>query len=321
MVTSVAPTITVIPGPVSLANSEVSLSSTSVASANSITVTLQAEDAKGNKETTGGLVVAFRLVGTTGAKGIFSAMKDNKNGTYTATFTGTIAGNNSITATISGYKITSSAPAIQVTPGSFNLAKSLVILTSSSVKSGSGVTVTLQARDSAGNDLASGGQTIAFALGSTKGGQGTFSAVTDKNDGTYTAQFTGTIAGINTIDATIDGSKVTSIAPVVTVTPGPASLATSFVTLSVSTIKVGTATKVTLQAKDAVDNKETTGGLTVLFILESASAGLGTFSTVTDNHNGTYTATFKGTALGSNEILAEIAGKTITTTPADITIT
>jgi adhesin/invasin len=40
---------------------------------------------------------------------------DNGNGTYTATFTGTAAGSNTITATIGGSAVTSAAPAISVT--------------------------------------------------------------------------------------------------------------------------------------------------------------------------------------------------------------
>ena len=47
----------------------------------------------------------------TGGKGTFGPVTDNKNGTYTATFTGTLAGKNSITATIGGVKLTSTAAA------------------------------------------------------------------------------------------------------------------------------------------------------------------------------------------------------------------
>jgi len=48
--------------------------------------------------------------------------------------------------------------------------------------------------------------------------------------------------------------------------------------------------------------------------------GKGIFSSVPDNHSGTYTATFKGTVDGSNEIAAEIGSKLITSAPASITI-
>src|SRR5439155_1211390 len=162
-----------------------------------------------------------------GGQGTFSAVTDNANGTYTATFKGITAGSNTVTATIGGNAVTSTAPAITVKPGAVSLAKSFVGLSSASVVSGSGITVTLQAEDAAGNKLTTGGLTnVLFGLG-TGAGQGTFSGVTDNGNGTYTATFTGTIAGANTVKATINGSAVISTAPTVTVKVGPASLTTS----------------------------------------------------------------------------------------------
>lgn len=321
VVTSSTPAITVTPGPVSVANSVVSLSAGSVQSSSGITVTLQAIDAFGNRETTGGLTVAFILDNAGSARGVFSAVKDNKNGTYTATFMGTIAGSNAITAAIEGHKITSTPQSITVTPGPVGLAKSLVSLSAASVSSGSDITVTLQAKDVYGNKETTGGLTVAFMLASLKGGQGTFSSVTDNGNGTYTATFTGTIAGINAIEATIGSEKVISTAPVVKVTPGPVSLATSVVTASVNSIKIGGITTVTLRATDAAGNNETTGGLKVLFLLVNNSGGEGVFGVVTDHHDGIYTAIFKGTVEGDNTITAEIDEETVTSIPAPITIT
>jgi adhesin/invasin len=79
-------------------------------------------------------------------------------------------------------------------------------------------------------------------------------------------------------------------------------------------------TRVTLQAKDADGNNETFGGLKAFFFLVSTSGGQGTFSTVTDNHNGTYTANFKGMVAGNNEITAEIDDKVLTSSPVAFTI-
>jgi adhesin/invasin len=200
------------------------------------------------------------------------------------------------------------------------LAKSVVTVSTASLQSGSTITITLQAKDAYGNKETTGGLTVAFALSSTKGGQGTFSSVTDNANGTYTATFTGTLAGSNTIVATIGSTKVTSMAQAIEVTPGPVSLANSLVMVSVESIKVDGTTKVTLQAKDADGNNETSGGLKVLFLLESTSGGQGTFSSVTDNRNGTYTATFKGTIAGGNAITAEIDSQPIASAAASITI-
>ena len=320
-VTPAAPSIAVTIGPVSLAKSLVSLSSASVASASAVTVTLQAEDAVGNKLATGGLTVAFALGSASGGQGTFSAVTDNGNGTYTATFTGTIAGANTVKATIGGQAATSAAPAVTVTPGPLSLAKSFVSSSSSSDASGAAVTITLQAEDAAGNKLTAGGLVVAFALGSADGGQGTLSAVTDHHNGTYTATFTGTTAGSNTITATIGGQAVGSTSASITVKPGPVSLAKSFVSLSSPSVALGSHETITLQAEDAAGNKLTTGGLVVLLGLGSTTGGKGTFGAVTDNHDGTYTVTFTGTTVGANTVKATIGGVAVTSTAPAITVT
>ena len=57
----------------------------------------------------------------------------------------------------------------------------------------------------------------------------------------------------------------------------------------------------TLTTKDALGNPEPTGGLTVAFGLGSGTAG-GTFGSVTDHGDGTYSAVFTGTLGGSSTI-------------------
>jgi Invasin, domain 3 len=320
-VTSTPPSIKVTAGTASPMQSTITLSSSTVKSGSGVTVTLQAKDANGNKETSGGLTVAFSLANADAGEGKFSSVKDNKNGTYTATFTGTVAGNNAIVATIGGATVTSSEPPITITVGPVNLASSFVIVTPGSIQSGSKTTVVLQARDAAGNDETKGGLTVAFLLGKAGGGRGTFGPVTDNHNGTYTVTFTGTTAGSNTIVATMDGLRVTSTAPAITVAPGPVSLAKSIVTVSPASMKVGSSITVTLQAKDVAGNKLTTGGLTLAFILGNSKGGQGTFSSVTDKGNGTYTATFTGTFAGNNTIRATIDEEMISSAPASIAIT
>ena len=178
--------------------------------------------------------------------------------------------------------------------------------------------MTLVARDAIGNQETGGGLAVKFGLGSGSAG-GTFGTVTDHKNGTYTVTFTGTTAGSNTITATIGGQKVTSTLPTVTVVPGAVSLSKSTITLSPSQITSGNSATVTLVARDANGNQETGGGLTVSFALGSGKAG-GTFGTVTDNANGTYTATFTGTTAGSNTITATIGGQAVTSKLPTVTV-
>ena len=119
--------------------------------------------------------------------------------------------------------------AFAVSQGGASAATSVVTVSSGTVASGSGVTLTLQAKDSSGNNLTGGGSTVAFtASGGTS--TGTISSTVDNGNGTYQATFTGVLAGTaTTIHATIGGVTVTTPPPTVTVTPGPASATTSTV--------------------------------------------------------------------------------------------
>jgi hypothetical protein len=319
-VTSTAPTISVTPGAADVTNSTLTVGGSSIIQLGGTrTITLQARDAEGNAETTGGMDVAFAFRNPASAHGTLSSVTDNHNGTYTAIFTGTSDGSSTIVATVNGTPLTASTPTIAVTKAAVSVSKSTFILKSYSAQSGGTTAITLQAEDAKGNKETNGGLSVSFALGNANGGQGTFGSVFDNGNGTYTVIFTGTIAGSNTIVATIDGARVASTAAL-KVIPGPVSLSNSVVLLPASSIADGGLIKVTLQAKDAAGNKETTGGLNVKFLLGSTTGGDGVFSKVIDNHNGTYTVYFKATVIGTNTITAEIGGKSISSSAAiDIT--
>ncbi len=209
------------PNAASPANSVLSIASGGVVSGSGVVVTLHAVDAYGNPEVAGGLKVTFALGSKTGGQGKFGSVKDNKNGSYTATFTGTLAGANTITATIGGVKLTSAAAPISVTPGTYSLAKSVVTLSAAKVTPGGTVTVFLQTKDAAGNDLNSNllldGIAIGFTLGTSTGHEGTFSPATYLGNGEYSTTFTTASAGSNTIVGLIGQSKLTSPAPKITV--------------------------------------------------------------------------------------------------------
>lgn len=112
----------------------------------------------------------------------------------------------------------------------------------------------------------------------------------------------------------VDGVS-SSFTQVATVIPGPASAATSIVTVSAPGFLAGQPSTVQLQARDALGNNETTGGQKIVFALAAGSAG-GSFSVVTDHHNGTYTATFTSIAMGNDSITATLGGVKVTSTAA-----
>ncbi|MEI7028374.1 Ig-like domain-containing protein, partial [Paenibacillus sp. y28] len=168
-------------------------------------------------------------------------------------------------------------------------------------------TVTVQVKDAQGNDITTGGATVTMT--STLG---TVGSVTDNNNGTYTATLTApTTAGTATVSATLDGTALTSTA-IVQFVPGAASAAASTVeTANATLIANGTSqTTVTVKLKDAHGNALTTGGATVGIATTS-----GTVSGITDNNNGTYTATLTAPATaGAATVSATLGGTALAST-------
>ncbi len=228
-------------------------------------------------------------------------------------------GSDTITATIGGRLVTSAAT-VSVVSVPFSLSQSTIAVSPSNpIPSGGMATVTLTARDANGNLLSGGGLSVMFGLGGGNA-QGTFGPVIEMRNGTYTATFTAIVAGTNTITATIAGQAVTSTPPTVTVVPGAVNLSKSTIALLPSTIASGKTATVTVTARDANGNQESGGGLTVKLGLGGGTAR-GTFGPVTDNRNGTYTATFTATVAGTNAITATIGGQAVSSTPPRVTVT
>ncbi len=203
--------------------------------------------------------------------------------------------------------------------GQVSLSQSTISVSPSlTIQSGNTVTVTLTALDANGNQETSGGLQVAFNLGMPEMQSGSFSAVTDKNDGTYTATFTAGNASFNNFIATINGQDVTSAAPEIRITPGPVSLDKSFVYASAALLDVGETTQVAMMANDANFNSEGSGGLAVAFSL--GNPNVGTLSPVTDNQDGLYTATFTAKTAGSTTVSATIGGNTVLFAVPTITV-
>src|SRR6185295_13709886 len=80
---------------------------------------------------------------------------------------------------------------------------STVVATDVTRTAGQSTTITVQLKDANNNNLTTSGGTVTLATTI-----GTLGAVTNHNDGTYTATFTATTAGTATITATINGAGI-----------------------------------------------------------------------------------------------------------------
>ncbi|MGG1552476.1 invasin domain 3-containing protein [Paenibacillus ferrarius] len=270
------------------------------------TVTVRLKDAQANLLTAGGATVT--IASTAGTVG---AVTDNNNGTYSAVLTApTAAGTATLSAKIGATPLTATA-AVQFVPGAASAgASTLTVADASLIADGvSHTLVTVTLKDAQGNLLTAGGATVTIA--STAG---TVGAVTDNNNGTYSAVLTApTAAGTATLSAKIGATPLTATAAVQFV-PGVASAGASTLTVAdASLIADGVShTLVTVTLKDAQGNLLTAGGATV-----TIASTAGTVGAVTDNNNGTYSAVLTApTAAGTATLSAKIGATPLTATAA-----
>lgn len=188
----------------SLENSVVSISNSSVMSGNNVTLSVQLKDQNGNAFTDP-KVVNFSLSGgaSTGSIGTVTSLG---NGVYAATFTGNIAGTHLIlNASADGDAITSAQPIVLVTPGiptaiSINSGNSQSGYTSEALSNSLVVLV----KDSNGNNVPSA--TVNWAVVSGSGTLTSASSVTDSNGLASNALTFGLTTGVTNVTATIQGT-------------------------------------------------------------------------------------------------------------------
>jgi gliding motility-associated-like protein len=166
--------------------------------------------------------------------------------------------------------------------------------------------VTVQLSDANDNLLRASGGTV--TLSST--GSAIVSAVTDNNDGSYTATVTNMVAETVTITGQLDGNAISDNASIVFI-PGVASPDNVNTTIVAdnSAIADGVNTaSVIVQLADANGNNLTSSGGTVTL----TGTGSAVISAVTDNNNGSYTATVTNTIVEIVTITGQIEGVDIT---------
>jgi len=289
----------------SAANSTIEASPTAIPADGEATstITVQLRDADGNELAGGGDEVALST-----SAGSLGNVSDNGDGTYTATLTSsTTAGVATITGTVNGDAIDDEATvefteaATPPSPATSTIGASP---TSIVADGESTATITVQLRDAEGNALASGGDDVTLSTSA-----GSLGAVTDNDDGTYSATLTSsTSEGTATITGTVNGAAIEDEATVEFTARSP-SPATSTIDASPTSIVAdgeSTAT-ITVQLRDGDGEDLTSGGDDV-----TLSTSAGSLGGVTDNGDGTYRATLtSSTTSGTATITGTVNGAEI----------
>ncbi len=183
-------------------------SDTDLASGSDRTLTATVVDANGNT-TTGDdstQVTFSKSAGTGSVTGLGAVTV--AGGVATRTVTGGLAGPVTIAASVPS--LSSDSLSFTVVPGPASTATTITANPTTIPADGSSIsTITVLAKDTAGNQLTEGGDTVTLATT-----VGSLSAVTDHGNGTYTATLTSSIGGTATTTGTIAGGTIANTATV-----------------------------------------------------------------------------------------------------------
>jgi uncharacterized repeat protein (TIGR01451 family) len=298
----------VVPGPPSGATSMIDASPTSIPAdgVSTSTITVQLFDANGNPLTSGGDNVALST-----SRGSLGGVFDNGNGTYTAILTAsTTPQTATITGTVNATPITDTATVAFVIGSADRLE---IVQQPSTTPAGAQFVprVSVRVVDANGNTVPSFTGPISVAIGNNPSG-GSLLGTTTVNAVGGTATFTNLAinqagSGYTLVFSAAGFTPVTSIP--FTITAGGASGDTSTITANPTSIPAdGTSTStITVQLNDASGSNLTSGGDAV-----TLSTTAGTLNSVTDNNNGTYTATLTSSAApGTATITGTVNGGSI----------
>lgn len=300
------------PGPPSGATSQITASPASIPAngTSTSTITVQLRDQFGNDLDAGGDSVTLAK---TGGGTLTATPVDNADGTYTGTLTSDTSPETvTVTGTVNGGAITDNASVVFTALPATRLEFGQQPTTEAA---GATITpaVTVRAEDAIGNlDTNFSGQvTLAIASGpadgvlsgtttqAASGGIATFGNLSIQRAGSYTLRAS-------------SGTLTQATSAAFQITPGPPSGATSEITANPTSIPAdGASTStITVLLRDAFGNALTTGGATV-----AVSTTLGTLGGVTNNGDGTYSATLtSSTGAGTATISGTVNGASISDT-------
>ncbi len=297
---SVTIAVSALPSMIDASTSIVETANTQDASGVPDAVTVTVSDTSGNPVS--GLAsqnFAFALLGGT-STGTFGPVAETSTpGTYTAAFTGVVAGTpDTLLVKVDGVPL-AAEPRIAVVPGSPDSGETSVFLATPTVISGGLDVLTVVARDAAGNlvtDLTNSDFKVALGAGASTG---SFSSISSTGKaGNYSARLTGLVAGSPTpVTVVIDDVEITP-EPMVQVTPGAINDATSKASFATLTDPEGSADLMTISVADAHDNAITDlPGTAFSFALPSRRS-TGSFGVVSETSTpGIYTVPFTGLQL------------------------
>jgi adhesin/invasin len=311
---AVSGAVSVTAGDVSGARSSVSANPDQIAVGGSSSITVTARDAGGNP--VAGATVVLSATGS--GNNLTQPPTTDGNGVATGTFSSSGTGPHTITATIAGVAVGDNA-VVTVAAGPVSPSQSSVNADPDQIPAGGSSTVTITARDAAGNPIAGSSVSLQVTGGGTLTAPGPTNA-----SGVTTSTFSSTALGPHTVSATIDGVAITDVATV-TVAAGEASRIV-IATQPDDNVQNGAqlATQPVVQVQDDQGNNVGPAGRVITAALASGPGGAQLGGDVTRETDGSGRAAFTDLSIsgpvGSYTIRFS-SGSLTTVTSSTITVT
>ena len=278
------------------ADLSVDKSSASADGVDVITVTLQLKDKEGNDYTSSGGTVTFDT--PTGLTQVGS--QDNGDGSYTVKYKSSTSGSYTVGASLDGSKFAESisfefTPVLDLSNTEFTRDKSSANADGSDV-----ITVTIQLKDTEGNNYTSSGGTLELSL------QTGVSVVTsqDNSDGTYTVSFSSSSSGTKSAGVSIGGTQLSSSISLSYAQVLNLSAAAFSRDKDSANADGSDQITVTVQLKDTNGADYTSSAGEISFSVPSGVTEV----LKTDNSDGSYTAVFTTVNAGTYTLGASIGG-------------
>ena len=188
--------------------------SDSVESGHAKAITIRLKDSKGKPLKAGGDTV---VVAVTGANRAQPRVTDVKNGSYTASYTPTVAGTDRLSITLNGVPVAGSPFTVEVTPGPADVNRSTAKVPEG--RAGRPTKVLVEVFDANGNPVLDDDTTIDVTVQGANDGAGV--TIAEKPGSSFEAVYTPTKTGIDEIAVSLGGVEIAGSSFTSTVKPGP----------------------------------------------------------------------------------------------------
>lgn len=301
------------------------------------TLTFQANDTTGHKITGIADSVKFLVKDETGAvvsSGVtVSNVHESSPGIYTALLKGSQTGHYTVIPQVNGSQVGELNADVVLVTGTVDGAQSTFTINNSSIPANNIDTtvLTLSAKDSHGNIMSGITKELSFVVMDSSGSTVSFgisvSTIKESSPGVYTSTLKGTLAGSFIAMPQLDGKSIGDLKAAVTLIAGAVDETKSTLTASEQSILADnrTTSTLTLVVKDINDNALKGIANDLLFAVRDANgtpvtAGV-TVSNVMEGNKGIYTATVKGSQVGSYTFIPKLSGKTLSALSVVVSLT